>query len=144
MNIKIKLLNNKIMPPKQATEYSAGVDLQANLPDRVALHPGERRIIPTGIAIEIPVGLVGFICPRSGLAIKHGITVTNAPGVIDSDYRAEIGVVLENRGSELFWVNPSDRIAQMVFSMVCIPKWEIVDELSQTQRGEKGFGSTGK
>lgn len=143
MDIKIKLLNDKMLPPKQATEYAAGVDLQANLEEKVCIHPGERKLILTGIALSIPVGLVGFICPRSGLALKHGISITNAPGVIDPEYVGEIGVILENRGDEDFWVNPGDRIAQLVFSMVCTPRWKIVKELDKTQRGSKGFGSTG-
>lgn len=143
MNVKIKLLNKKIQPPSRATELAAGVDLRANLSAKVAIHPNERRLIGSGIAVSVPPGLVGFVCPRSGLALKHGVTVANAPGCIDPDYTAEIGVILENRGDEVFWVNPGDRIAQLVFTIAYNNQWEIVDELPKTQRGDNGFGSTG-
>lgn len=127
-----------------ATEGAAGVDLYACIDKAVCLNRmGEREVIPTGIHIELPPYWEGQVRPRSGLAAKHGITVTNSPGTIDSDYRGEIKVILHNTSTSKYWVNPGDRIAQLVLKPVWMPIIEIVEELSDTERGEGGFGHTG-
>ena len=120
------------------------MDLRANLDQPVELKPGERQLIPTGLFIALPEGFEAQIRPRSGLAIRHGITLLNSPGTIDADYRGEIKVILANLGSETFMVNDGERIAQMVVARYERVQWEQVDRLDQTQRGEGGFGSTGK
>ena len=130
--------------PKYATALSAGVDLVAAVKAPVTLEPGARTIIPTGIAIQLPVGFEAQVRPRSGLAAKHGITVLNSPGTIDSDYRGEVGVILMNHGAKTFSVKRGLRIAQMVVAPVTIAIWKEVGELDDTQRGDNGFGSTGR
>lgn len=129
--------------PATATPGSAGVDLRAALDDTVTLDPGSRRLFHVNIKAAIPVGYVGLICPRSGLAMKYGVTVLNAPGIIDSDYRGEIGVLLINHGPKPFRVNPGERIAQLVITPYAYPAFRRVDDLEETERGEGGFGSTG-
>lgn len=129
--------------PAYATEQSAGMDLRANIGEAVVLHPLERRLIPTGLHIALPPGYEAQVRPRSGLALKHGITVLNSPGTIDADYRGEIGVLLVNMSSEDFVVNDGERIAQMVIARHEQAEFVIVDELDATERGEGGYGHTG-
>jgi len=130
--------------PAYATEYAAGVDLKAVLASPIALKPLERKIIGTGLKIALPVGYEAQVRPRSGLAAKHGISVLNSPGTIDSDYRGEIGVILINLSNEEFSINPGERIAQLVLAKHEQIKWKINQKLSSTIRGSDGFGSTGK
>ncbi|MDI9350160.1 MAG: dUTP diphosphatase [Candidatus Symbiobacter sp.] len=129
--------------PGYATPGAAGLDLAAAITAPVILAPRQRRLIPTGFALALPVGYEAQIRPRSGLAVKHGVTVLNSPGTIDSDYRGEIKVLLINLGDQDVTIAPGDRIAQMVIQAVCRVEWQIVTELSESVRGEKGFGSTG-
>jgi dUTP pyrophosphatase len=141
----IKIINNSKHPlPKYQTEQSAGMDLYANLSQPVVLKSLERQLIPTGLKIELPQGYEAQIRPRSGLAIKNGITCLNSPGTIDADYRGEIGVILANLSSETFTINDGDRIAQMVIAKHEQLEWLEVESLNTTQRGEGGFGSSGK
>ena len=143
VKLLIKKLDKKVIIPEYKTRGSSGMDLMANIKDAVFLKPGKSDIIPTGIAISIPVGYEIQIRPRSGLAAKKKITVLNAPGTIDADYRGEIKVILINLGNEEFKINPNDRIAQMVLCPVIKAELVEVDELQNTKRGEGGFGSTG-
>lgn len=141
--MKIKIINKSQHPlPKYQTQQSAGMDLYANLDESITLKSLERKLIPTGLFLELPEGLEAQIRPRSGLAIKNGITVLNAPGTIDADYRGEIGVILVNLASENFTINNGDRIAQMVIAQYKTAEWEEVSEISETDRGTGGFGST--
>ncbi|WP_405400050.1 dUTP diphosphatase [Maribacter sp. Asnod2-G09] len=142
MNIKIINKSNHDLPHYE-TNASAGMDLRANLTEAVTLQPLGRAIIPTGLFIELPVGIEAQVRPRSGLAAKKGVTVLNAPGTIDADYRGEVGVILINLGSEDFVVENGERIAQMVIAKHERADWHLVDSLSETARGEGGFGSTG-
>ena len=143
--LKIKKLRDDAKIPFRATDGSAGMDLYACIDEAVEIMPHEIKVIPTGIAIELEsADYVAYIYARSGLAIKNGIAPANCVGVIDSDYRGEICVGLLNQTEKVFTVNPEERIAQMVISPVILPTIEIVDELSNTQRGAGGFGSTGK
>lgn len=130
--------------PAYMTAGAAGMDLYAAVEEEVVLHPGERRLIPTGLYISLPPGYEAQIRPRSGLALRHGISMVNTPGTIDSDYRGEIGVILINHGREPFVVRRGDRIAQMVVSRVERVEWEEVDALDESERGSGGFGHTGK
>lgn len=130
--------------PEYATSGSAGMDIHAMLAEAVTLHPGERTLIPTGLKIELPEGYEAQVRPRSGLALKYGVTVLNTPGTIDSDYRGEIGVVLINLGQEDFEVKNGDRIAQMVVAPFAQVKWNEVLILDNTVRGEGGYGHTGE
>ena len=130
--------------PSYQTDEAAGVDLSASIETSIKIHPWEREIIPCGISIAMPKGLEAQIRPRSGLAFKHGITILNTPGTIDSDYRGEIKVVLINLSKDEFTIRPKDRIAQMVFTNVIQVKFKEVENLDQTNRGDGGFGSTGK
>jgi len=129
--------------PAPASAGSSGCDLRAALADEVVLRPGERLLVPTGLAIEIPPGWEGQVRPRSGLALRHGIGMVNAPGTIDSDYRGEVGVLLINLGSEPFTLRRGDRIAQLVIARVESVEWEEAEALEGSDRGEGGFGSTG-
>lgn len=141
--MKIKIINKSQHPlPKYQTQQSAGMDLYANIEESITLKSLERKLIPTGLFLELPEGLEAQIRPRSGLAIKNGITVLNAPGTIDADYRGEIGVILVNLASENFTINNGDRIAQMVIAKYKTAEWEEVSEISETERGAGGFGST--
>ena len=143
--MKIKIINrSKHALPKYQTALSAGMDLYANIEESVTLKPLERKLISTGLLIELPQGFEAQIRPRSGLAIKNGITVLNSPGTIDADYRGEIGVILVNLSAEAFTINNGDRIAQMVIAKHETAIWDEVDELSETDRGAGGFGSTSK
>lgn len=142
--MKIKIVNNSKHPlPKYATPGSAGMDLRANIDAPITLAPGERKLIPTGIHIALPVGCEAQVRPRSGLALKYGIGLANMLGTVDSDYRADIGVILINLGQEDFVVNDGDRIAQLVIAKYEIAEWEVVEELDETERGEGGYGHTG-
>ncbi|WP_303848649.1 dUTP diphosphatase [Apibacter mensalis] len=142
--MKIKVINkSKHELPEYKTAFSAGMDLRANLEASVLLKPLERKIIPTGLYIEIPPGYEGQIRPRSGLAIKHGIGCPNSPGTIDADYRGELGVILVNLSKEDFTINDGERIAQLVIAKHETIVWEEVEELNETVRGAGGYGSSG-
>lgn len=144
-DIEIKIVNKSDNPlPAYETPSSAGMDVRANLPDgAVTLQPGERILVPTGLSIQLPRGHECQVRPRSGLAIKHGITVLNAPGTVDADYRGDIGVILINLGQEPFTINHGDRIAQLVIADYVRAKWVRAKELDHTTRGDGGFGHTG-
>ncbi|MBO9466925.1 dUTP diphosphatase [Tropicibacter sp. R15_0] len=132
--------------PSYASAGAAGADLRANLPDRgqIDLAPGARALVPTGLRMAIPEGYEVQIRPRSGLALKHGITLPNSPGTIDSDYRGPLGVIVMNAGQESFTIRHGDRIAQMVVAPVILARFDLVDALDDTARGDGGFGSTGR
>ncbi|MDR0233131.1 MAG: dUTP diphosphatase [Dysgonamonadaceae bacterium] len=143
--MKVKIVNqSKHNLPEYATPYSAGMDLRANLDAPVTLNPLERKLIPTGIFIELPVGFEAQIRPRSGLAFKHGISIVNTPGTIDADYRGEIKVILVNLSDIPFDINDGERICQMVIAAHARVEWEETDTLENTDRGAGGFGHTGK
>ena len=129
--------------PSYQTTAAAGADLMAAIDGEVVLAPGERKLVPTGIAVELPVGFEAQVRPRSGLAFKHGVTVLNAPGTIDADYRGEVGVILINHGADPFTIQRGDRIAQLIVAAVAQAEFHET-ELSETARGSGGFGSTGK
>lgn len=140
----IRIINkSKNDLPTYGTSASAGVDLRANLTQDVVMKPMERTIIPTGLFMEIPVGFEAQVRPRSGLAIKKGVTVLNTPGTIDADYRGEIMIILINLSNEDFVVQHGERIAQMVIASHEQAQWKLVDDLTNTDRGTDGFGSTG-
>ena len=142
--MNIKIINKSSHPlPNYETLASAGMDLRANLEDSVTLNPLERAIIKTGLFIELPIGIEAQVRPRSGLAAKKGITVLNAPGTIDADYRGEIGVILVNLSNENFTIENGERIAQLIIAKHERAVWEEVEVLGETKRGEGGFGSTG-
>lgn len=142
--VTVKIINksNNTLP-QYSTPYSAGMDLRANLEDAVTLQPLERKLIPTGLFIELPEGYECQIRPRSGLALKHGISVLNSPGTVDADYRGEIGVILVNLSNEPFTVNPGERICQMVVARHSTVEWECVEQLAESERSSGGFGHTG-
>lgn len=141
---KVRIVNSSHHPmPSYATEHSAGMDVRANLESPVTLAPMQRVLVPTGLRIALPHGYECQIRPRSGLALKHGITVANAPGTIDADYRGEIGVILINLSSEPFVINDGERICQMVIAPYSRVEWEPAESLDATERGEGGFGHTG-
>lgn len=143
--MKIKIVNkSKHANPEYSTAFSAGMDLRANINEPVILKPLQRALIPTGLFIELPQGYEAQIRPRSGLALKKGISVLNTPGTIDSDYRGEVGVILVNLSNEDFEIMDGERICQMVIAKHEVAEWETVESLSDSQRGEGGFGSTGK
>lgn len=129
--------------PTYATEQSAGMDLTAALEEAIELGPWERMLIPTGLSIALPAGYEAQVRPRSGLALKHGVTVLNTPGTIDADYRGEIGVILANMSQDPFTIERGMRIAQMVIAKHATVEWEVAEELDETERGAGGFGSTG-
>lgn len=143
--MKVKIVNQSAYPaPSYATELSAGMDLKANITEPVTIESLERAIVPTGLFIELPEGYEAQVRPRSGLAAKFGVTVANAPGTIDADYRGEVKVILVNLSKEKFVVNPGERIAQMVIAKYEKIQWQEVDQLGETERGAGGFGSTGR
>jgi len=145
MSIQVKIINTSPFDlPAYATPGSAGLDLRAHILEFIALQPLERKLIPTGLSIELPLGFEAQIRPRSGLAYKHGLTVLNSPGTIDSDYRGEIKVLLVNLSNEAFEIQPGERIAQMVVSKHEIVEWQVSEELASSERGAGGYGSTGK
>ena len=142
--MKVKIINkSKNDLPSYATSQSAGLDLRANLEDDIQIKPGERHLIPTGIFISLPEGYEAQIRPRSGLALKNGITVLNSPGTIDADYRGEIGIILINNSNEVFTIKNSDRIAQMVFNKIEQAEFVLVETLDETERSNGGFGHSG-
>lgn len=142
--MKIKVINKSANPlPEYQTVFSAGMDLRANIDAPITLNPLERKIVGTGLQIELPEGYEAQIRPRSGLAAKQGITVLNSPGTVDADYRGEIGVILVNLSNAAVILNPGERIAQMVIAKHERAQWEETDELADTERGSGGFGSTG-
>ena len=143
--VRIEIINKSKHPlPEYATTQSAGMDLRANLDEPVTLGPLERALIPTGLFIALPDGYEAQIRPRSGLAIKHGISLVNAPGTIDADYRGEIGIILVNLSNEPFTVNDGERVAQMVIARYEQAELAEVEVLGETERGAGGFGHTGK
>jgi len=143
--MKVKIVNHSPFPcPAYATPQSAGVDLRANLTEPLVLQPLQRALVPTGLFIALPVGYEAQVRPRSGLAIKHGITVLNSPGTVDADYRGELKTILVNLSQEPFEIVPGERIAQMVIARHEQVEWEQVEQLDDTERGAGGFGSTGK
>jgi dUTP pyrophosphatase len=145
IDVKVKLLTPTAQLPTYANEHAVGMDIRADLGpiDEIVIHPGERYMVPTGIAIALPAGFECQVRPRSGLAAKNAVTVVNTPGTIDPDYRGEIKVILINHGVGPFSIKPGDRIAQLVFAPVTRAALSLVPELDETVRGESGFGSTG-
>ncbi len=142
--LKVKIVNKSPNPlPCYETHSSAGMDVRAWLTRPMTLKPGERALIPTGLAIQLPEGFECQIRPRSGLALKYGVTILNAPGTVDADYRGDIGIIVINTSDEEFVINGGDRICQMVIKRYERVDWEPVDELDKTRRGEGGFGHTG-
>lgn len=142
--VEIQVINKSEYPLFYATDESAGFDVHANLEKNIVLKPLERRLIPTGLYFELPSGFEAMVRPRSGLALKHGITVLNTPGTIDADYRGEVGIILINLGNEDYTVKPGERIAQVVINKFQKVNFNFVDKLSDTERGAGGFGHTGK
>jgi len=143
--MKVKVINtSKHALPEYKTALSAGMDLTANIEEPIELKPLERRLIPTGLSIELPAGYEAQVRPRSGMALKHGLTCLNSPGTIDADYRGEIGVILANVSNEAFTINDGDRIAQLVIAKHETIEWLETENLNVTERGSGGFGSTGK
>lgn len=143
MNIRILNLSKHPLPA-YATALAAGMDLRANIEEPVLLKPLERALIPTGLYLQLPEGYEAQIRPRSGLALRHGITLLNTPGTIDADYRGEIGVILVNLSNESFTICDGERICQMVIAQHARVRWEPVESLDETERGGGGFGHTGK
>ena len=142
--IQIKRINKGHQPlPAYATPQSAGLDLRANISEPIVLHPMERKLVPTGLYMALPAGYEAQVRPRSGLALKHGITVLNTPGTIDADYRGEIMVLLVNFSDIDFVINDGERIAQMVIAQHATAQFELVTELDETERGAGGYGHTG-
>ena len=144
MKVNIKKLNEKAIVPTYGTEFSAGADLYACMESAVVVNPGETVMFHTGIAMEVPVGYAGLVYARSGLACKKGLAPANKVGVVDADYRGEIMVALHNHSEEAVTVEPEERIAQMVIAPFLAVDYEVVEELTDTVRGEGGFGSTGR
>jgi len=143
--MKVRIVNKSRHDlPEYATEASAGLDLRANLDNPVTLKPLERTLIPTGLFIELPISFEAQVRPRSGFAIKYGITVLNTPGTIDADYRGEIKVILVNLSDTAFEIKDGERVAQMVIAEHVQAKWDEVDQLNETARGAGGFGHTGQ
>lgn len=142
--ITVKAVNKGHQPlPAYATSQSAGMDLRANIDEPITLRPMERRLIPTGLHIELPAGYEAQIRPRSGLALKHGLTVLNTPGTVDADYRGEVGVLLINLGDKEFVINDGERIAQMIIARHETVDFIAVEVLDESERGEGGYGHTG-
>lgn len=143
--MKVKVINqSKHALPEYKTALSAGMDLTANIDEPIELKPLERRLIPTGLFIELPAGYEAQVRPRSGMALKHGLTCLNSPGTIDADYRGEIGVIIANVSNDTYTIQDGERIAQLVIAKHESISWEEVSILDETERGEGGFGSTGK
>ena len=143
--MKVKIVNRSAFDlPDYQTPLSAGMDVRANIVEPVTLPPLGRATIPTGLFVELPAGYELQVRPRSGLAAKYGVTVLNSPGTVDADYRGEIGIILANLSDKDFTVKPGERIAQMVVASHARVEWEMVDVLSETERGSGGFGSTGR
>lgn len=143
-NLKIRVINTSGNPlPEYATASSAGMDIRAMLGEPVVLMPGQRTLVPTGLKVEIPDGYEMQLRPRSGLALRNGITLVNTPGTIDADYRGEIGVILINLSQEPFTINPGERICQAVVAPVVHIQWEEASDLTESERGAGGFGHSG-
>jgi len=143
--MKIKIVNKSHHPlPKYETSLSAGMDIRAYLSEPIELKPLERKLIPTGLYIALPEGYEAQMRPRSGLALKHGISLLNTPGTIDADYRGEIGIILVNLSSDPFVINDGERICQMVIASHEKVNWQVEEQLDETERGSGGFGHTGK
>ncbi len=144
MSVKVSIINRSHHAlPSYSTPLSAGMDIRANLEESITLQPGERRLIPTGLFIALPEGYEAQIRPRSGLAIKHGITVLNSPGTIDADYRGEVGIILINHSDKAFVIEDGERVGQMVVAQYSRVEWNETDTLDETERGAGGFGHTG-
>ena len=144
MSVKVSIINRSHHAlPSYSTPLSAGMDIRANLEEPITLQPGERRLIPTGIFIALPEGYEAQIRPRSGLALKHGITVLNSPGTIDADYRGEVGIILINHSDKAFIIEDGERVGQMVVAQYSRVEWNETDSLDETERGAGGFGHTG-
>lgn len=143
--LKVKIVNkSKHALPAYATLMSAGMDIRANINEPVTLEPNDRKVIPTGIYIQLPEGYEAQLRPRSGLALKHGITLPNSPSTIDADYRGEVGIIIQNLGNEPFVINDGDRICQMVVKEYAKVEWEETDHLDPSERGAGAYGHTGK
>ena len=143
--MEVKILNHSKFPlPEYATKHSAGMDLRANIDETIVVAPLERVLVPTGLHIQLPTGYEAQIRPRSGLAVKHGMGIVNSPGTIDADYRGEIRIILVNLSNEPFSLNPGERIAQMVIARYEKATWLECDSLDESERGDGGFGSTGR
>jgi dUTP pyrophosphatase len=140
--LEVKLLHPQARPPSRGREGDAGYDLSCV--DAFVLRPGERKMVPTGVAIALPPGIAGLVMPRSGLAHRHGIACVNSPGLIDPNYRGELRVILVNHGEEMFRAHAGDRIAQLLLVPYWTPELRVVDELPESARGEGGFGSSGR
>ena len=143
LTVQVRRLSDSAILPRYMTELAAGVDLHADLAAEVNLAPGERTLVPTGLALAIPAGFEGQVRPRSGLALKKGIGLVNSPGTIDADYRGEVGIILINHGQEVVTIAPGERIAQLILSPVVRAEFNEVDELDTTRRNAGGFGHTG-
>lgn len=141
--MKIKLLRDGARTPTRATDGDAGLDLYACIDGPVRIAPGGNAIVPAGVAMAVPYGFVGMVCPRSGLAAKNQVTVGNAPGIVDAGYRGEVMVILQNNGDDPYTVRHGDRIAQLVIVPFVAPELEIADDLADTDRGAGGFGHSG-
>ena len=142
--VKIVRENDKIELPKYETAGAAGMDIRANITEPIVLGSLERTLVPTGLKIAIPEGYEVQVRPRSGLALKHGITLLNTPGTIDSDYRGELKIIVANMSKDAYTINPDERIGQLVLNKVEQIEWEVVETLDETERGAGGFGHTGK
>lgn len=142
--VKIVRENDKIELPKYETSGAAGLDVRANITEQIVLGSLERTLVPTGLKIAIPEGYEVQVRPRSGLALKHGITLLNTPGTIDSDYRGELKMIIANMSKDAYTINPGERIGQLVLNKVEQIEWEVVETLDETERGAGGFGHTGK
>lgn len=143
--MKVRVINKSAnILPEYETIFSAGMDLRASIEETIILQPMQRVLVPTGLFIELPAGFEAQVRPRSGLALKHGITVLNSPGTIDADYRGEIKILLVNLSDKAFEIKNAERIAQMIVAKHERVEWELSEDLTQTQRGEGGFGHTGK
>jgi dUTP pyrophosphatase len=142
--VKIVRENDKIELPKYETSGAAGMDVRANITEPIVLGSLERTLVPTGLKIAIPEGYEVQVRPRSGLALKHGITLLNTPGTIDSDYRGELKIIIANMSKDAYTINPDERIGQLVLNKVEQIEWEVVETLDETERGAGGFGHTGK
>ena len=142
--VEIRRLTDDLPLPEQATEHSAGFDLRARVDEDLRLQPGERRLVPTGVAIALPTGFEAQVRPRSGLALKQGLTLLNAPGTVDADYRGEIGAILVNLGREAVTIRRGDRIAQLVVQRLPEVEMQVVEQLPDSSRGAGGFGHTGE
>jgi len=143
IKVKVKQIVKNVPLPAYQTEDASGLDLYAAIGDPILIQPGEIKLIPTGIMLSIPSGYEGQIRPRSGIALKYGITVLNTPGTIDADYRGEVNIILINMGKQTFRINSGDRIAQLVFNRVIKAEFELAEELDETWRNDGGFGHTG-